>query len=383
MGAGASSLSSSSSVYRFGQLAADADTQQSSSGDQGSSSRSLLIQASAWVGKTLELPPKPFSLDNYFQLYAVVGTGMLGKVRLVQHRKSRKYYALKTLKKKDVLARKMLVQLEREREALVHLSKLRHPFMVRYFGSLQTSCHVHLLMEYAPGGELFRRLHAVGRFSNDEAKFYAVELLVFVEFCHAHGYMYRDLKPENVMLDANGHIKVVDFGFVKKLASPDDRASTCVGTSQYLAPEQLTSSVELRSYTKAVDWWAWACVVYELVNGQTPFFRHKDDSPFELYTRIVQGQVPWPSRMQPALKDLLRRMLAPNMAKRLSDVEDIKSHAWFAAVDWVEVAQCELLPPYAPPVRREGDHSNFDEYPDSAEETKSPGSTFAREFHNF
>lgn len=384
MGSGSSLYAgSSSSSYRFGQAARDNGDDNSSyeGGERVSRKQQRTLE---WIGKTLEMPPKPFSLDNYFQSHTVVGTGMLGRVRLVQHRKTKKFYALKSLKKKDIVARKMLQQLEAERAALLALTKLHHPFMARYFGSLQTSYHVHFLVEYVPGGELFRRLHQVGgRFHNDEAKFYAAELLLFLEFCHANGFMYRDLKPENVMLDGAGHIKVIDFGFVKKIASADDRTSTTVGTSQYLAPEQLTNMQEKRSYTKAVDWWAWACVVYEMVNGHTPFFRRKDDSPFELYTRIVKGQVSWPSRMNQSLKDLLRKMLVPDPAKRLSDAEEIKQHPWFAQVDWLEVMQCELQPPHTPALRVEGDYSNFDAYPISAEETQSPMTTYANEFRNF
>lgn len=386
MGSGASTFGhSSSSNYRFGQVTKDKSNSQDSGQDQTSIGHlsSNSVTKLAWIGKTLEMPPKPFSLDSYFQFHAVVGTGMMGKVRLVQHRKTKKFYALKSLKKKEILAMKLLQQLETEREALLSLTKLSHPFLARYFGSLQTTCHVHFLIEYVPGGELFHRLHAVGRFTNDEAKFYATELLLFIEFCHRNGYMYRDLKPENIMLDGHGHVKVVDFGFAKKIANASDRTSTCVGTPQYLAPEQLTNSLEKRSYSKAVDWWAWACVIYEMVNGTTPFFRNKDDAPFELYTRIVKGQVPWPSRMHQSLKDLLRKMLIPDVSKRLCDIEAIKQHAWFSQVDWQEVEACDLEPPYVPHVHKEGDHSNFDEYPNSAEETKSPESTFAKEFRHF
>ncbi|TYZ58273.1 hypothetical protein PybrP1_007950 [[Pythium] brassicae (nom. inval.)] len=279
MGSGSSLLSSASvSSYRFGHDMRDEDSsERSSEHGRPSKQRNAPLE---WIGTTLEMPPKPFSLDNYFQTHAVVGTGMLGKVRLVQHRKSAKFYALKSLKKKDVLARKMVAQLEAERGAQLALTKLNHPFMARYFGSFQTSYCVHLLMEYVPGGELFRRLH-------------------------------------------------------------------------------------------------------ELVNGHTPFFRGKDDSPFELYTRIVKGQVAWPNRMDSSLKDLLRKMLVPDAAKRLSDAELIKQHLWFGKVDWLEVAQRDLRSPHTPALHVEGDHSNFDSYPNSAEETKSPMSTYTKEFRNF
>ncbi|KUF94128.1 Polypeptide N-acetylgalactosaminyltransferase 2 [Phytophthora nicotianae] len=288
----------------------------------------------SWIGTKLDMPPKPFSVENYFELLDIVGTGMLGKVRLVRHKRSSLYYVLKSVKKKDVIAKKMIPQLEAERDAMEQMTAIRHPFSVLFFGSLATSSHVHFLLEYIPGGELFHRIHAVGRLSNDEAKFYATELVVFIEACHTNHFMYRDLKPENILLDASGHLKIVDFGFVKRLHSPNERTSSSVGTPEYLAPEQLTVSHQARNYSRIVDWWAFACVVYEMVIGSPPFTSRKNESHFELYTRILSGKIYWPRFMQSTLKDLLRNMLQSDPGKRLSEVDAIKQHAWFENVDW-------------------------------------------------
>jgi serine/threonine protein kinase len=378
------------SSYRFGDglSAHQSDSDDgSSSGPKCSGSPSKIVQSVSntcvWIGTSLEMPPKPFSLENYFELQAVVGTGMLGKVRLAEFRRTKKCYAIKSMRKRDVVGHKMVRQVEREREALVRLTSLRQPFTARFFGSLQTSVHVHLIMEFVPGGELFRRLHQVGHFTNDEAKFYAAELLVFLETLHANGFMYRDLKPENILVDAEGHVRVVDMGFVKKIGTLDERTGSSVGTPQYLAPEQLTPSREKRSYTSAVDWWAFACVLYEMVNGSPPFAQGRQDSPFELYNRILECKVSYPRRMHPSLKELLRKMLAPDAGKRLSDVRAIKHHAWFDDVDWDQVARREVPVPFVPPLRRAGDVSNFDEYPNSFSEPKSPDNTFTAEFKNF
>ncbi|KAL4108427.1 hypothetical protein PRIC1_000143 [Phytophthora ramorum] len=340
--------------------------------------------SAAWIGTRLDMPPKPFSLENYFELLDIVGTGMLGKVRLIRHKRSSLYYVLKSIKKKEVIVKKMTLQLEAERDAMVQMTAVRHPFTVRYFGSLATSSHVHFLMEYVPGGELFHRLHTVGRLSNDEAKFYATELIIFIEGCHENGYMYRDLKPENVLLDAGGHIKVVDFGFVKRLRGPSDRTSSSVGTPQYLAPEQLTLSHQARNYSRVVDWWAFACVVYEMVSGSPPFTTRRNGSHFELYTRILSGKIYWPRYMQSSLKDLLRQMLQPDPAKRLSDAADIKKHVWFENVDWDVVPLRQVAAPYVPRLACAGDTTNFDEYPSSCEETPPLDNDPSRqEFRNF
>ncbi|RLN60186.1 hypothetical protein BBJ29_001430 [Phytophthora kernoviae] len=324
----------------------------------------------SWIGTELDMPLKPFSLENYFELLDIVGTGMLGKVRVVRHKRTSFYYALKSIKKKDVLDKKMTPRLEAERDAMEKMVEIQHPFAAQFFGSLATTSHVHFLMEYVPGGELFHRLTTVGRFPNDEAKFYATELVVFIEACHANGFMYRDLKPENILLDAGGHIKVVDFGFVKWVRKPNDRTASSVGTPQYMAPEQLTLSNKARSYSRVVDWWAFACVLYEMVNGSPPFAtNHDSDSHYALYTRILSGKIYWPRHLQAPLKDLLRKMLLPDPAKRLSDVESIKNHAWFEGVDWSIVPLCQVIAPHPPTLNCAGDTNNFDDYPSSTEET--------------
>lgn len=367
------------STYRFGDVLSAIESDSESSLATAAYNKELCT----WLGTNLELPPKPFSLESYFDVHAVVGTGMLGKVRLVQLKRTKKFYAMKSMRKREVVGHKMVKQVEREREALLRLTDVGQPFMARFFGSLQTSAHVHLFMEYVPGGELFRRLHQVGHFSSDEAKFYAAELLVFLEACHENGFMYRDLKPENILVDVDGHLKVVDFGFIKMIVDVDDRAGSSVGTPQYLAPEQLTPSRDRRSYTCAVDWWAFACVVYEMVNGSPPFAQGRQDSPFELYNRILDGKVSYPRRMHPALRDLLKKMLAPDPAKRLADVATIKRHQWFEDVDWDAVARRQVAAPFVPVLRGQGDVSHFDEYPSSFGEAKSPDNTFAAEFKAF
>lgn len=344
---------------------------------------SSALSPPSWIGSKLEIPPKPFRLENHFNVHAIIGTGMLGKVRLIEHKKTRKFYALKTMAKQSIMDAKMLDQVLEEKKAL---SKMQHPFLVRCFGTLQTANNVHLILEYVPGGELFRRLHQVKRFCNDEAKFYATELVVFLESIHARGYMYRDLKPENVLLDAQGHVKVVDLGFIKPFSDEaSERTSTCVGTPQYLAPEQLTQSTSARCYTRIVDWWALACVIYEMVNGEPPFFHSKGDSSFELYTRILQGHIHWPYRMHAALKDLLKHMLQSDISKRLCHVDRIKEHRWFSDVDWHEVAQRHVHAPFRPNLETAGDHTQFDEYPETADShsTCQNGVMFAREFRSF
>jgi serine/threonine protein kinase len=312
------------------------------------------------------MPPKPFALETYFTIIGVLGTGMLGKVRLVQHKKSRKFFALKSMKKDDILRKDMLRHIENERLCLI---TLKHPFVAKYFGSFQSPSYIHLVMEYVPGGELFRRLQTVRQFSVEETKFYATEIVALLDFLHEKKFIYRDLKPENIMIDYAGHIKLIDFGFAKSLNSIEERCTTSLGTPQYLAPELLTISQDRRHYSQAVDWWAFACVLYEMLVGRTPFTTgKKHESSFEVYTRVIKGSISWPRSMPSDLKDLLKKMLQPDVSKRLYGGSNVKKHPYFADIPWQSVNDRTIEPPFIPVIKKEGDYSQFDVYPDSDDE---------------
>ena len=188
-----------------------------------------------------------------------------------------------------------------------------------------------------------------------------------------------------MLLDARGHVRLVDFGVAKKFAGDDDRCTTSLGTPQYMAPEQLTTSNDKRVYTKVVDWWAFACLVYEMVAGHMPFAFDKGESQYALYTRILKGKVQWPRSMSSTLKDLLHKMLQPNLQKRLVQPEAIKDHAWFQNVDWDRLLQCKVQAPFVPKLTVVGDASHFDEYPaeTNAEDRGATSQKYAAAFRNF
>ncbi|RHY30830.1 hypothetical protein DYB32_003991, partial [Aphanomyces invadans] len=258
-----------------------------------------------------------------FDLKGLIGTGMIGHVYIAQYKLSRQYFVIKSMWKADVIDRNMLRHVQSEKQAM---ETLQHPFLVKYFATFQSSDQIHFVLEYVPGGELFKwyeerrdmecmahvvcfldRLHEYHRFYDHEAKFFAAELVLVLAFVHDEGYIYRDLKPENIVLDAHGHIRLVDCGFAKYVGNPEDngRCTTSLGTPQYLAPEQLRKND--RCYTQAVDWWAFGCVVFELLMGRTPFFRSATDTPYELYTRVVQGKLTFGDRFTPNAKGTMPR----------------------------------------------------------------------------
>uniref|UniRef100_T1JPD0 Protein kinase domain-containing protein n=1 Tax=Strigamia maritima TaxID=126957 RepID=T1JPD0_STRMM len=174
------------------------------------------------------------------------GTGTFGRVCLVQDVNTDKYYALKVLAIADVLRLKQTDHVKNEKSIL---TSVRHPFIVNMYWSYHDESFLFMLFEFATGGELFSYLRKAGRFEVNTSNFYAAEIVSVLEYIHQKAIVYRDLKPENLLLDRDGHLKITDFGFAKKLA---DRTWTLCGTPEYLAPEIIQS----KGHNTAVDWWA-------------------------------------------------------------------------------------------------------------------------------
>jgi len=240
------------------------------------------------------------------------------------------------------------------------LTQCRHPFIVRLFGTMQDDHSIYYILEYVVGGELFTRLFQKKKFSCETAKFYAAELLSTLDYVHTSGFMHRDIKPENILIDHEGHIKLVDFGFAKE-PDTNGRCYSRIGTPQYLSPEQLDKK---GGYTKAVDWWAFACVLYELLHGQTPFARGRNEPRHAIYLRVMSGKISFKRSLEPDVKDMLRQMLKLQLLDRLVDAEKIKSHDWFRSIDWKAVIERRMVPPHIPEVLFPGDCHHFDTFQD-------------------
>lgn len=201
--------------------------------------------------KTLRLTLEDFNIKQ------TVGTGSFARVHLAQSKINDKYYAIKAINKKDLVSRRQVEHAQNERYILGSVS---HPFIVKLWGTFQSESHVFLVMDYIPGGELFRQIRTKKGFTEEHAKFYAAEVMLALEYLHTQDVAYRDLKPENILIDHRGHIKLTDFGFAKKVT---DITWTVCGTPDYLAPEIIRS----QGYTKAVDWWSLGVLIYEMLTG--------------------------------------------------------------------------------------------------------------------
>ncbi|XP_037936852.1 cAMP-dependent protein kinase catalytic subunit 3 [Teleopsis dalmanni] len=298
---------------------------------------------------------RKYHLDD-FQMIKTVGTGTFGRVCLCRDRVTEKYCAMKTLAMTDVIRLKQIEHVKNERNIL---REIRHPFVISLEWSTKDDSCLYMIFEYVCGGELFTYLRNAGRFSSKTSNFYAAEIVSALQYLHSLQIVYRDLKPENLLINRDGHLKITDFGFAKKLR---DRTWTLCGTPEYLAPEIILS----KGHNKAVDWWALGVLTYEMLVGYPPFY---DENPFGIYEKILSGKTEWPRHMDPIAKDLVKKLLTNDRTKRLGNMkngaDDVKGHRWFKHLNWSDVYNKKLKPPIVPSVTFDGDTSNFDEYPET------------------
>ena len=295
----------------------------------------------------------------------VLGTGFISKVRLLKNKRTAQFFVAKQMSKTDIVKKNALSQVNAEKNFLSQFAKSSacSPFIVQFFGSFQDQQSVFLVYEYLPGGELYRQLKIEGTFSNNQVKFYAAEILCAINYLHQLRILHRDLKPENVMLSADGHVKLIDFGFAKMM-NKKGRCFTKLGTANYLAPEMLVhpSVLGRKGYGATAEWWAFGCLVFELLTGSPAFGRSKDSTQ-SIYEKIRQGQrAKLPGRVDKDATALLDSLLARDPAQRPQTGRQIMAHPWFTAVPWEMLEQQKILPPHIPDIRHPGDTSYFDEY---------------------
>lgn len=290
-----------------------------------------------------------------FDILRTLGTGSFGRVHLVQSKHNQRFYAIKVLKKAQVVKMKQVEHTNDERRML---SDVKHPFLITLWGTFQDWKNLYMVMDFVEGGELFSLLRKSGRFPNPVAKFYAAEATLAIEYLHSKNIIYRDLKPENLLLDRHGHLKITDFGFAKRVP---DKTWTLCGTPDYLAPEVVSN----KGYNKSVDWWSLGILIYEMLCGYTPFW--DSGSPMRIYENILKGKVKYPAYVNADAQNLLERLITADLTKRLGNLyggpTDVKNHPWFSEVTWDRLARKDIDAPYTPPVKAgTGDASQFDRY---------------------
>jgi hypothetical protein len=248
---------------------------------------------------------------NDFEVLQTLGTGTFGRVLLV-HKKgtdvneAANYFALKALSKSQLVQLKQIEHVNSEREVL---HQIKHPFIVNLHATFQDSLNVYMLMEYVVGGEIFTHLRRAKRFSVHVTRFYIATLVLALKHLHSKKIIYRDLKPENLVLDAEGYLKMTDFGFSKKMDKMD-RTWTLCGTPEYLSPEVIESNGQ--SY--ATDYWSLGILMYEMLCGHPPFF---DSTPFGTYEKILRGYIYFPGHVDASSRHLIQSLLTVDVSKRL------------------------------------------------------------------
>jgi serine/threonine protein kinase len=301
-----------------------------------------------------------------------LGKGTFGTVLLVKHKLTGRLYAQKQFRKASLTVHKKLVE-QTKTERTILESVNRHPFVVKLFYAFQDLEKLYLILEYAQGGELFTHLAMERMFSEDVASFYMAEMVLALEHLHhTVGVIYRDLKPENCLLDAEGHLLLTDFGLSKVAVAEEDRCNSSLGTVEYMAPEVIQG----RSYGKACDWWSLGALGFDFLTGSPPF---KGNNHAKIQERIIKQKLVLPYFLSPDAKDLLTRLLRKEPHKRLGyhmpkDLQTIKKHRFFRKIDWKALERRELQPPIKPlvtdPALAENFSTDFTELPLSPVATK-------------
>ncbi|EEB09134.1 AGC/PKA protein kinase Pka1 [Schizosaccharomyces japonicus yFS275] len=293
-----------------------------------------------------------------FSFSRTLGTGSFGRVHLVQSKHNHLFYAIKVLEKRKVVEMKQVEHSCDERQIL---SRVQHPFITILWGTFQDARNLFMVMDFVEGGELFSLLRKCHRFPERVARFYAAEVILALDYLHHNQIVYRDLKPENLLLDRGGHVKIVDFGFAKNVSQGN--CFTLCGTPDYLAPE----IISLKPYNKAVDWWSLGILLFEMLAGYPPFY---SNNPMKLYENILESTVKYPSHFSPLATDLISRLLQRDLSKRYGNLKngslDIILHPWFEDINWESILTRKVEVPYVPPIRAgTGDSSQFEVYADA------------------
>ena len=299
---------------------------------------------------------RPATVDDY-QILKVVGRGSFGKVYMVRRKSDGEIYAMKTLKKDFIIKTNQVQNTKTERDIMTLID---HPFVVKLHNAFQSSETLYFVTDFLNGGELFYHLCNEIRFSEDRARFYAAQLVLALEHLHENGIIYRDLKPENVLLDSDGHLKITDFGLSKlKLEQRDSQTNTFCGTPEYLAPEIIIG----KGHNYAVDWWSLGMLLYEMISGINPFKQISQQagpqSRHLILKRIIETDVDILPGFSSKAGNLLRGLLQRDPNNRLT-VEQIKSHAFFDGTDWEAMLNKEIRPPFVPKVLGKTDISYID-----------------------
>jgi Protein kinase domain/Protein kinase C terminal domain len=294
---------------------------------------------------------------DHFNFLAVLGKGNFGKVMLAETKSSKKLYAIKVLKKEFIIENDEVESTKSEKRVFLIANKERHPFLLNLHACFQTETRVYFVMEYISGGDLMLHIQR-GQFGLKRAQFYAAEVCLALKYFHENGVIYRDLKLDNILLTLDGHIKIGDYGLCKEEMWYGSTTSTFCGTPEFMAPEILLD----KKYGRAVDWWAFGVLIYQMLLQQSPFRGEDED---EIYDAILADEPLYPIHMPRDSVSILQKLLTREPDARLgsgpTDAQEIMSHPFFKGVNWEDIYHKRVPAPFKPTVKNEKDTSNFDQ----------------------
>ncbi|XP_068585421.1 cGMP-dependent protein kinase 1-like isoform X1 [Cebidichthys violaceus] len=299
-----------------------------------------------------------------FNIIDTLGVGGFGRVELVQLKNEEaKTFAMKILKKRHIVDTRQQEHIRSEKHIM---TEAHSDFIVRLYRTFKDSKYLYMLMEACLGGELWTILRDRGSFEDSTTRFYTACVVEAFAYLHAKGIIYRDLKPENLILDSRGYAKLVDFGFAKKIGFCKKTWTFC-GTPEYVAPEIILN----KGHDVSADYWSLGILMYELLTGSPPF---SGPDPMKTYNVILRGidMIEFPKKITKNAANLIKKLCRDNPSERLGNlkngVKDIQKHKWFEGFNWEGLRKGTLTPPITPDVSSPIDTSNFDNFPEDTDE---------------
>ncbi|AGO11437.1 AaceriACR191Cp [[Ashbya] aceris (nom. inval.)] len=323
------------------------------------------------------------SLDDFI-LLKVLGKGNFGKVLLARSKNTDRLCAIKVLKKDHIIQNHDIESARAEKKVFLLATKAKHPFLTNLYCSFQTENRIYFAMEFIGGGDLMWHVQNQ-RLSVRRAKFYAAEVLLALKYFHDNGIIYRDLKLENILLTLEGHIKIADYGLCKDEMWFGNRTSTFCGTPEFMAPEILRE----QAYTKAVDWWAFGVLLYQMLLCQSPFSGDDED---EVFNAILTDEPLYPIDMAGDIVQIFQGLLTKDPEKRLGagsrDALEVMEEPFFRNINFDDILNLRVEPPYIPTIKAADDTSYFEKEFTAAPPTLTPlpsilSSNLQEEFRGF
>ncbi|KAK3507005.1 hypothetical protein QTP70_035273 [Hemibagrus guttatus] len=320
-----------------------------------------------------DLIPVLYQEGRYQGSPVTLGVGGFGRVELVTTLHHGKYFALKKISKKLIIQKRQEEHVLFEKRLMLDIEC---DFIVRLHGTFKDSRYIYMVMDFCSGGEIWTKLKEVRHFEENITVFVAACVVEAYAYLHKKDIMYRDLKPENLMLDSRGYVKLVDFGFAKKLRRGQKTYSFC-GTPEYMAPE----IIQNHGHDFTADFWSLGVLIYELMAGSPPF---SSSEPQNIYAKILDGVIKYPPHMGEAARSLISKLCRPRPGQRLGNtkngIKDIRNHRWFNSMNWHKLRMKQVNAPTVKLIRKGPCYINFDRFPFDKSLAEEDFSGWDREF---